>query len=111
MFADIAGLVRAARALFFFLLREALAAIYRTVFPWAERHFRFAAAVGAGGGEHLTVGPGCALSRIAAGLAALRLIYKTALSVKFLLAGRENKIRSTVFALERFVFVHCFNLA
>ncbi len=50
------------------------------------------------------------LLRLAASLAALRLVYKAFLSIELLLAGRENEFLMAVFADESLVFVHLSNL-
>ena len=84
--------------LFFVHLSKALAAINRTVLTGTEGNLRLFAAVGANGGEHLTVGSLVLLAGVAAGLAALGLIGKTALGIELLLTGGEHELIATFFA-------------
>ena len=90
-------------------LCEAFAAIYRSVVLRLERHARFPAAGSAGRSEILSCRTAAILSLVAAALAALRLILKTAFCVKFLLSGGENKCLSAVFAYDRLVLIHDFS--
>ena len=82
----------------FLHLCKALAAINRTVLTGTEGNLRLFAAVGANGGEHLTVGSLVLLAGVAAGLAALGLIGKTALGIELLLTGGEHELIATFFA-------------
>ena len=54
----------------------------------------------------LSCAPVCCLARIAARLAALRLIGKALLSVKFLLTGSEGEFLSAILADQSLVVVH-----
>lgn len=79
-------------------LCEALAAIYRAVRFRLERNASLAAASSTGSGEELTRTACSILARIAAGLAALRLVLETALCVKLLLASGEHELLTAFLA-------------
>ena len=79
-------------------LREALAAVDRTVRLRLEGNLGLAAAGSADSGEILTGTTGGSLAGIAAGLAALGLILEAALCVKFLLTCGEHELLTTFFA-------------
>jgi hypothetical protein len=87
-------------------LREALAAVDRTVRLRLKRNSGLAAAGSAGSREELAGTAGSILTSVAAGFAALGLILETLLRVKLLLTCGENEIRAALFALQRFVFEH-----
>ena len=86
-------------------LLKASAAINRLVLAGLERNSCDSAAIIA----NCLIHRACLL-RLAASLAALRLVYKAFLSIELLLAGRENEFLMAVFADESLVFVHLSNL-
>jgi hypothetical protein len=75
-------------------LREALAAVDGTVRLGLERNLRLGAAPRANGGEVLPGTASRVLAGITAGLAALRLILETTLSIKLLLSGGKHELLS-----------------
>ena len=82
----------------FFSLCKALAAIIALAFHRLKRNSCRAAALGACGIIVFSAGFYGVLARLSALFAALRLVLETFLSVKFLLAGSENKFVATIFA-------------
>jgi hypothetical protein len=87
-------------------LREALAAVDRTVRLRLKRNSGLAAASSAGGREELAGTAGGVLARVTAGLAALGLILEALFRIEFLLTSGENELCAALFALQRFVFEH-----
>jgi len=87
-------------------LREALAAVDRTVRLRLKRNSGLAAAGSAGSSEELAGTAGVVLARVTAGLAALGLILEALFRIEFLLTGSENELCAALFALQRFVFEH-----
>ena len=80
-------------------LREALAAVDRTVRLRLKRNSGLAAAGSTGGREELAGTAGSVLARIAAVLAALGLILEALFRIEFLLTGGENELCTALFAL------------
>jgi len=68
---------------------KTIAAVDRALTFGLEGHFRLLAAVGAGRRKVLTGTAGSCLAAVAAGLAPLRLVLESTLSVKLLLTGRK----------------------
>jgi hypothetical protein len=79
-------------------LREALAAVDRTVRLRLKRNSGLAAAGSAGSGEILAGATGSGLAGITAGLAALGLVLEAALRVELLLTGSEHELFAALFA-------------
>jgi len=77
---------------------KAIAAVDGTVAGGLEGNLAFRTALGADSIVHHTLGAGSTLAGSAAGLAALRLVFKAALCVEFLLTGGENELLAAVFA-------------
>ena len=87
---------------------EALAAVYGTVFLRLERNLSRLSAFRANSVIHLTrsAGSTAGLTRLTAGLAAGGLVLESLFGIEFLFTGSENELSATVFAYQRFVFVH-----
>ena len=97
--------------LFFPHLCKALAAINRAIFARLKGNFSVFTAGSTGRDEHLALRLSGILTGIAAIFAPLGLVYEALGSVKFLLAGGENKFSATFLADESLVFVHLIYLA
>jgi len=87
---------------------EALAAVYGTILFRLEGNLSGLSAFRANSVIHLTrsAGSTVGLARLAAGLAAGRLVLESLFGIEFLFTGSENELSATVFAYQRFVFVH-----
>ena len=77
---------------------KALAAIHRTVFTGLEGDAGFFAARSARSREHLTGAAGGILAGIAAGFAALGLVFEATAGIKLLLTGGEHELLAAFFA-------------
>ena len=76
----------------------ALAAVNGAVLTGFERNACFCTAAGAGSSEHFTLATACVFAGIAAGFAALGLVFKTTACVELLLAGGEYEFLTAIFA-------------
>ena len=87
---------------------KALTAVYGTVFLRLERNLGGLSAFRANSVVHLTrsAGSTAGLTRLTAGLAAGGLVLESLFGIEFLFTGSENELSATVFAYQRFVFVH-----
>ena len=87
---------------------KALAAVYGAVFLRLERNLGGLSAFRANSVVHLTrsAGSTAGLTRLTAGLAAGGLVLESLFGIEFLFTGSENELSATVFAYQRFVFVH-----
>ena len=88
---------------------EAFAAVDRTIFLRLEGNLGGFAAFGTDRVIHNTRSAGSraiGLAGLTAGLAAGGLVLEALFGVEFLLTGGEHKFLATVFAYQRFVFVH-----
>ena len=79
-------------------LREALAAVDRTIGLRLEGNTSLAAAVGADSGEVLSRAAGSILASVTAGLAALGLILEASLRIELLLTGGEHEFGAAFLA-------------
>ena len=87
-------------------LGEALAAIDRTVGLGLKGNLGLAAAGCTNSGEILAGTAGSVLASVTAGLATLRLVLETALSIELLLTSGEHKLGATFLTNQCLVFVH-----
>ena len=78
--------------------REALAAIDGTILAGLKGHAGFFAAAGANGGEHLALATAAVLAGVAAGFAALRLIFEATAGIELLLTSGEHELLAAFFA-------------
>ena len=87
---------------------EALAAVYGTILSRLEGNLSGLSAFGADGIVHLarTAGSTAGFTGLTASLAAGGLILESFFGIEFLFTGSENELSATVFAYQRFVFVH-----
>ena len=87
---------------------KALAAVDGAVFLRLEGNLGGLSAFSANSVEHLTrsAGSTAGLTRLTAGLAAGGLVLESLFGIEFLFTGSENELSATVFAYQRFVFVH-----
>ena len=87
---------------------KALTAVYGTILFRLERNLSGLSAFRAHGVIHLTLTAGstAGLARLTAGLAAGGLVLESFFGIEFLFTGSENELSATVFAYQRFVFVH-----
>jgi hypothetical protein len=86
---------------------EALAAVYGPVFLRFERNLSGLSAFCADSVKHLTrAGCTAGLASLTAGLAAGWLVLEPFFGIEFLFTGSEYELSATVFAYQRFVFVH-----
>ena len=86
---------------------KALAAVYRTIFLRLKRNLSGLSAFRADSVKHLTRGTGTAgLAGLTAGLATGGLVLESFFGIEFLFTSGENELSATVFAYQRFVFVH-----
>jgi hypothetical protein len=88
------------------LVREAFAAINRTIFPGLEWDFAGLAARGTHSVEHFALRSAVAFTGIAAGLTSLRFIGESFFLEKVLFACCEHKILSAVFTCDSFVLMN-----
>ena len=79
-------------------LGEALAAIHRAVLAGLEGNAGFLAARSTGSREHLTGAAGGILAGVAAGFAALRLIFEATAGIELLLTSGEHELLTAFFA-------------
>ena len=88
--------------------REALTAEYGPILLRLERNLGGLSAFRANSVVHLTrsAGSTAGLTRLTAGLAAGGLVLESLFGIEFLFTGSENELSATVFAYQRFVFVH-----
>ena len=77
---------------------KALTAIYRTVITGDERYGCYTAASSTGSFVHLSGSSAGIFTLVAAGFAALRLVYKAFGLIEFLLSCSENEFFSAFFA-------------
>ena len=87
-------------------LGKALAAIHRAILARLEGNPGLPAAGGAHSSIHFTFTLGGVLTGVAAGFAALRLVYKALGSVEFLLSCGKHKFLAAFLADESLVLVH-----
>ena len=87
---------------------KALAAVYGTVLFGLEGNLSGLSAFCANSVVHLTrsAGSTACLTGLTAGLAAGGLVLESLFGIEFLFTGSENELSATVFAYQRFVFVH-----
>ena len=87
---------------------EAFAVVYGAVFLGLERNLGGLSAFRANSVVHLTRSAGSAacLACLTAGLAAGGLVLESLFGIEFLFTCSENELSATVFAYQRFVFVH-----
>ena len=87
---------------------KALAAVYGAVLLGFKRNLSGLSAFRADSVKHLTrsAGSTAGLTRLTAGLAAGGLVLESLFGIEFLFTGSENELSATVFAYQRFVFVH-----
>ena len=87
---------------------KAFAAIYGAILLRLERNLGRLSAFRANSVEHRTrtAGSTAGLARLTAGLAAGGLVLESFFGIEFLFTGSENELSATVFAYQRFVFVH-----
>ena len=87
---------------------EALAAVYGTVLLGFERNLGGLSAFRADSVKHLTrrTCSTAGLASLTAGLASGGLVLESLFGIEFLFTGSENELSATVFAYQRFVFVH-----
>ena len=87
---------------------KALAAVYGTILSRLEGNLSGLSAFGADGIMHLarTAGSTAGFTGLTASLAAGGLILESLFGIEFLFTGSENELSATVFAYQRFVFVH-----
>jgi hypothetical protein len=87
---------------------KAFAAVYGTVLSGLEGNLSGLSAFCANRIMHFTRSAGSAagLASLAAGLAAGGLVLESLFGIEFLFTGSENELSATVFAYQRFVFVH-----
>ena len=77
---------------------KALTAVNGTIGLGLKGNLRLAAAGSAGRGEVFSGATGSILASIAAGLATLRLILESSLSIELLLTGSKHKLGTAFFA-------------
>jgi hypothetical protein len=86
---------------------KALAAVYGPVLLRLKRNLGRFSAFCANSVKHLARTGGTAgLASLTAGLAAGGLVLESLFGIEFLFTGSENELSATVFAYQRFVFVH-----
>ena len=88
---------------------KAFAAVHRTIFLRLEGNLRGLSALSADRIVHHTRRAGSwaiGLTGLTAGLAAGGLVLEALFGVEFLLTGGKHEFLATVFAYQRFVFVH-----
>ncbi len=87
---------------------EAFTAVHGPIFLRLERNLGGLSAFRANRVVHLTrsAGSTAGLARLTAGLAAGGLVLESLLGIEFLFTCSENELSATVFAYQRFVFVH-----
>jgi len=79
-------------------LCEALAAVHGTIRLGLERYTSLAAAACANSGEVLSRAAGSILASVTAGLATLRLVLESSLSIELLLTSGEHELGATLLA-------------
>ena len=86
---------------------KALAAVYGAVLLGFKRNLSGLSAFRADSVKHLPrAGSTAGLAGLTAGLAAGRFVLESLFGIEFLFTGSENELSATVFAYQRFVFVH-----
>ena len=87
---------------------KALAAVHGPILPGLKRNLRGLSAFCANRVMHFarSAGSAAGLSSLTAGLATGGLVLESFFGIEFLFTSGENELSATVFAYQRFVFVH-----